>query len=229
MSTPNGPYDPYSSGSQNAGQQQGGYGEQGGYGQPSQGGYGQPQGGGYDQPQGGGYGQPQGGGYGQPQGGYGQPPQGGYTPYGGGPYGQQPNQPGYGAPYTPPPAGPDGYLRGGPVGFGDAIKLAFANSFVYTGRASRSAYWWYALFAAILYIIADVIFLRAIGGGGGFAIYTLFALAMLIVSLPLAVRRLHDTDRSGFWLFLSLIPIVGGIVVLVFVLLEGTRGPNRFG
>jgi len=223
MSTPNDPYSPYPSGAPDAGQQ-------GGYGQPQQGGYGQPQQGGYGQPQQGGYGQPQQGGYGQPQpGGYGQPPQGGYTPYGGGPYGQQPFQPGYGAPYDPPPPGPDGYLRGGAVGFGDAIKLAFRSWSVYTGRASRSAYWWYALFAFIVYLVADVIFLRAIGHGAGLGLYFIFAIGMLIVSLPLSVRRLHDTDRSGYWLFIGLIPIVGGIVLLVFTLLAGTRGPNRFG
>lgn len=223
MSTPNDPYSPYPSGPPDAGQQ-------GGYGQPQQGGYGQPQQGGYGQPQQGGYGQPQQGGYGQPQqGGYGQPPQGGYTPYGGGPYGQQPFQAGYGGPYDPPPPGPDGYLRGGAVTFGDAIKLAFQNSFVYQGRASRSAYWWYALFAFILYVVADVIFLRAIGHGAGLGLYFIFAIGMLIVSLPLAVRRLHDTDRSGFWLFIGLIPFIGGIVILVFSLLAGTRGPNRFG
>jgi uncharacterized membrane protein YhaH (DUF805 family) len=239
MSTPNDPYSPYPSGAPDAGQQggygqpqQGGYGQpqQGGYGQPQQGGYGQPQQGGYGQPQQGGHGQPQQGGYGQPQqGGYGQPQQGGYTPYGGGPYGQQPSQPGYGGPYDPPPPGPDGYLRGGAVGFGDAIKLAFQNSFVYQGRASRSAYWWYALFAFILYLVADVIFLRAIGHGAGLGLYFIFAIGMLIVSLPLSVRRLHDTDRSGYWLFIGLIPFVGGIVLLVFTLLAGTRGPNRFG
>ena len=213
MSTPNDPYSPYPSGAPDAGQQ-------GGYGQPQQGGYGQPQQGGYGQPQ---------GGYGQPQGGYGQPPQGGYTPYGGGPYGQQPFQAGYGAPYDPPPPGPDGYLRGGAVGFGDAIKLAFQNSFVYQGRASRSAYWWYALFAFIVYLVADIIFLRAIGHGAGLGLYFIFAIGMLIVSLPLSVRRLHDTDRSGYWLFIGLIPFIGAIVLLVFTLLAGTRGPNRFG
>jgi uncharacterized membrane protein YhaH (DUF805 family) len=232
MSTPNEPYDPYSSG-----QQQGGYGQpqQGGYGQPQQGGYGQqPQQGGYGQPQQGGYGQqPQQGGYGQPQqGGYAPPPQGGYTPYGGGPYGQQPmGQPGYGAPYAPPPPGPDGYLLGGPVSFGQAISLAFKNSFVYQGRASRSAYWWFALFAAIVYFIVDIILIGVAGHSVGalYGLYFVFAIAALIVSLPLLVRRLHDTDRSGFWVFLSFIPFVGGIVVLVFTLLEGTRGPNRFG
>ncbi len=51
----------------------------------------------------------------------------------------------------------------------------------------------------------------------------------LLPSLAVAVRRLHDTDRSGWWLLIGLIPLVGGIVLLVFFVLEGTRGPNRHG
>src|SRR5277367_5849068 len=104
MSTPNGPYDPYSP--QNPGQQPPYRGEQ----QPP---YGQQQ---------------------QPTYGQQQP----YASYPGGPYGAP--QPGYGAPY-PPAGGPEGYLQGGSVGFGEAISLALKNAFVYQGRASRSAYW----------------------------------------------------------------------------------------
>jgi uncharacterized membrane protein YhaH (DUF805 family) len=59
-------------------------------------------------------------------------------------------------------------------------------------------------------------------------LYFLIVIATLVVTLPLAVRRLHDTDRSGCWLFLAFVPF-GSIVILVFCLLEGTRGPNRFG
>jgi len=58
-------------------------------------------------------------------------------------------------------------------------------------------------------------------------LYLLWAIAALIVGLPLAVRRMHDTDRSGWWLLLGFIPL-GGLVVFVFSLLEGTRGPNRY-
>ncbi|MDT7577550.1 MAG: hypothetical protein QOH17_3883, partial [Pseudonocardiales bacterium] len=57
----------------------------------------------------------------------------------------------------------------------------------------------------------------------------LYSLAVLLPSLAVGVRRLHDTDRSGWWLLIGLIPIIGGIVLLVFFVLEGTRGPNRFG
>jgi len=187
MSTPNGPYDPYSP--QNPGQQPPYGGEQ----QPS---YGQPT-------------------YGQQQ---------PYASYPGGPYGSQ-QQPGYGAPV----GGPDGYLSGGPVSFGDSIKLAVQNAFVYTGRASRSAYWWYALATFVVFLILNLILIRALGGGAGAAIYYLLVLANAVVSIPLGVRRLHDIDRSGWWLLIGIIPIIGWIVLLVFACLPGTRGPNRFG
>jgi uncharacterized membrane protein YhaH (DUF805 family) len=160
--------------------------------------------------------------YGQP--GYGQQQQP-YSAYPGGPYGAP--QPGYGAPSAP--GGPDGYLRGGPVGFTDAIKLAFQNAFNYQGRASRSAYWWYALATFVVYLILDIILVQAIGGGAGAGLYYLLALANLIVSLPLTIRRLHDTDRSGWWVLIGLVPFVGWIVLLVFACLSGTPGPNRFG
>jgi uncharacterized membrane protein YhaH (DUF805 family) len=207
MSTPNGPYDPYSQQPQDPGQQQPPYGQQ----QPP---YGQQQ-----AP----YGQQQQPSYGQPS--YGQQQQP-YASYPGGPYGAP--QPGYGAPY-PPAGGPEGYLSGGPVSFGDSIKLAFQNAFVYQGRASRSAYWWFALATFVVFLILDLILVRAIGGGAGLALYYILALGIFVVSLPLAVRRLHDTDRSGWWLLLGFIPIIGGIIVLVFMCLAGTRGPNRFG
>jgi uncharacterized membrane protein YhaH (DUF805 family) len=201
MSTPNGPYDPYSQQPQDPGQQQ-----------PPYGGQQQPP-----------YGQQQPG-YGQPS--YGQQQQQPYASYPGGPYGTQ--QAGYGAPY-PPAGGPEGYLSGGPVTFSDSIKLAFQNAFVYQGRASRSAYWWFALAVFVVYLILDIILVRAIGGGAGLGLYYILALGIAVVSLPLAVRRMHDIDRSGWWLLIGLIPIVGSIVLLVFACLAGTRGPNRFG
>jgi uncharacterized membrane protein YhaH (DUF805 family) len=201
MSTPNGPNDPYSPQPQDPGQQPP-YGQQPQYGQQQQPSYGQPS-------------------YGQQQ---------PYASYPGGPYGAPGPQSGYGAPY-PPAGGPDGYLSGGPVGFGEAISLAFKNLFAYQGRASRSAYWWFALFAAIVYIVIEIIAVVAAGNSLGTRVTLdlLFSIAWLIFGLALAVRRLHDIDRSGWWLLIAFIPFVGGIVLLVFSLLPGTRGPNRFG
>jgi uncharacterized membrane protein YhaH (DUF805 family) len=181
--------------------------------------------GGYQPPQ---YqeGQYQQGQYGYGQYGYGQNPQAGpYGPMPQGPY----MQPGYGFPF-----GPGNYLGGGGVGFGDAIKLAFQNAFMYQGRASRSAYWWFALFSFIVSVAVGVIFGgiagHGAGGAAGFLVVDMMlSLVMLLVSLPLFIRRLHDIDRSGWWLLIGLVPIVGVITLFVFTLLDGTPGPNRFG
>jgi uncharacterized membrane protein YhaH (DUF805 family) len=239
---------------------QGGYGQQGGYSQgggyDQGGGYGQqgqPQGGGYGQPQGGGYGagggygqqgQPQSGGYGQPQGGYGQQPsytpqgggyqqQGGYPPQAG--YGQQGGygqQPGYAPQGGYAPSGPQGYLQGGPVDFRDAVTLGIRNAFTYTGRASRSAYWWFAAFEVVAWIgvlILALIFSAIHVSAIAVLLYVIAAIAAFLISISLTVRRLHDQDKSGFWYFIAFVPFIGGIWLLVLTLLEGTRGPNRFG
>ncbi|HTU08685.1 MAG TPA: DUF805 domain-containing protein, partial [Trebonia sp.] len=195
---------------------QGGYGQPG-YGQGGQPGYGQ---GGYGQGGQGGY---DAGGY-QQQGGYqSQPgyPQAGYAPMPG-----YPQQGGYA------PSGPQGYLQGGPVGFREAVSLAIHNTFTYTGRASRSAYWWWVLGELIAWIgvvILAVIFASIHVAAISVLLYVVAGIALFLVSLPLLVRRLHDQDKSGFWVFISFVPFIGGIWLLVLTLLEGTPGPNRFG
>jgi uncharacterized membrane protein YhaH (DUF805 family) len=63
----------------------------------------------------------------------------------------------------------------------------------------------------------------------GSVIDIILYIGLFLTSLSLTVRRLHDTERSGWWYLITLMPFVGGIVLLVFTLLEGTPGPNRFG
>ena len=190
----------------------------GGYPPPPQGGY-PPQGGNAAQ---GGY--PLQGGYARqggyaPQGGY-PPPQGGYAPY--------PQQQGGYA----PAGGPRGYLQGGPVGFTDAIKLAFQNIFEFNGRASRSSYWWFALAELIGWVgvlILAVIFAAVHAPVLSILLYLAAGVASFLVSLSLTIRRLHDQDKSGFWYFIAFVPFIGGIWLLVLTVMEGTPGPNRFG
>ncbi|WP_232666901.1 DUF805 domain-containing protein [Pseudonocardia sp. TRM90224] len=104
----------------------------------------------------------------------------------------------------------------------------------FTGRARRTEYWMYTLFTIIATIIAFVLDGLIFGfgqgplAGYGF-IYALYALATIIPSLAVTARRLHDTDRSGWWILIGLVPIVGGIILLVFTVLEGTRGQNQYG
>ena len=108
----------------------------------------------------------------------------------------------------------------------------------FSGRARRSEYWLFTLFI-ILVEIAYVILVSAIGGGtrGDMnpigmvltGLYGLFILGIIVPSLAVSFRRLHDTDRSAWWLLIALLPFIGGLVLLVFYLLPGTNGPNKFG
>jgi uncharacterized membrane protein YhaH (DUF805 family) len=144
-----------------------------------------------------------------------------------------PSQPG---PYPSggQPATPLSYLQGGPVSFGEAIKQGFRNGFVYRGRASRSAYWWFNLFALIVvFAVEAIIFipLSMNSNGGSFALLAIGGIVSIyldLVLLALLVRRLHDIDKSGWWVLIGLVPFVGPIILLVFTLLEGTPGLNRY-
>ena len=103
----------------------------------------------------------------------------------------------------------------------------------FTGRARRKEYWMFVLLSFGLYIVSAILDSVAgmsgtIGGVYG-PIMTAVALGLLVPSIAVGVRRLHDTDRSGWWLLLAFVPFVGGLVLLVFMILEGSRGSNRFG
>ena len=103
---------------------------------------------------------------------------------------------------------------------------------VFDGRARRKEYWYFALFSTIISIVLAVIdgvagtFMAEVGIGLLGGIYTL---AVLIPSIAVGVRRLHDTDRSGWWLLIALIPIIGAIVLFVFVVRDSTPGENQYG
>jgi uncharacterized membrane protein YhaH (DUF805 family) len=144
---------------------------------------------------------------------------GNYGAYpGGGP------QPGDG--YDPGGGGRPSYLNGGPVGFADAVRGAIANILTFRGRASRSAFWWFALLQAVAYVIVSWISDRSTAAG--VILDILIGLPLLVAGISLAVRRLHDSDKRGWWWWIGFVPVVGEIILLVFYLLPGTRGPNRF-
>ena len=103
----------------------------------------------------------------------------------------------------------------------------------FTGRSRRKEYWMFMLLSIGIYIAASILD-RIVGMNGMIAgrygpITVLVALGLLVPSLAVSIRRLHDSDRSGWWLLLGLVPMVGEIIVLVFMVLKGTRGDNRFG
>jgi uncharacterized membrane protein YhaH (DUF805 family) len=128
-----------------------------------------------------------------------------------------------------------------PVGFTDAIQLGFRNAFTFSGRASRSEYWWFFLATRILEILvyATVPFLfvlddqlnpgRAAGPLVivGVILFVALLLALWIPLLSAGVRRLHDANYSGWWILLGLVPF-GGIVVLLFLCSAGIPAGARF-
>ena len=103
---------------------------------------------------------------------------------------------------------------------------------VFNGRARRKEYWFFFLFSIIITIVLSIIDVAAgsLDAKTGLGLFTgIYTLAILIPSLAVSVRRLHDTDRSGWWLLISLIPIIGGLVILVFVVLDSDPAENRYG
>jgi uncharacterized membrane protein YhaH (DUF805 family) len=102
----------------------------------------------------------------------------------------------------------------------------------FQGRARRKEYWYFALFNILITIVLSII--DAAGGlmsaeAGIGLLSGLYWLAILIPTIAVSVRRLHDINRTGWWLFLSLVPIVGPIVLLVFAVQDGTQGENKYG
>jgi len=108
----------------------------------------------------------------------------------------------------------------------DPFLEAWKNAFTIQGRARRQEYWMFVLGAVIAIIVLAIIDNAIIGFP---ALTVLFELALIVPSFTAAIRRLHDTNHSGWALLLQLIPVVGGIILLVFLVQDGTPGPNRFG
>ena len=111
--------------------------------------------------------------------------------------------------------------------FTESIKSVFRNYANIDGRAIRSEYWWFALACVILQIVAAIMGSGYASGFLGFVLLVI-GLAILIPSVTVGVRRLHDTDKTGWWMLLAFVPF-GGLVLLVFFAMKGTDGPNRFG
>lgn len=103
---------------------------------------------------------------------------------------------------------------------------------VFEGRARRKEYWFFVLFNFLigvgLGIIDNVIGLSGEGAAGGL-LSLIYTLAVLVPSIAVAVRRLHDTDHSGWWLLIGFVPLIGIIVLFIFMVLDSQPGDNRFG
>lgn len=97
---------------------------------------------------------------------------------------------------------------------------------IFTGRASRAEYWYFFLFNFLISIGLSILDAMVLQVGW---LSLLYSLAVFLPGLAVSVRRLHDTNRSGWWLFISLVPLVGGIVLLIFLIQEGDKDKNQYG
>jgi uncharacterized membrane protein YhaH (DUF805 family) len=119
------------------------------------------------------------------------------------------------------------------MNFPDAIKAGFTNWIDFSGRATRSEYWYFTLFLVLTGMVTGIVdiavFKIALKSSSNGPITNLVSLLTFIPMLSLSVRRFHDIDKSGWWYIGVLIPIIGWIVGWNFMVARGTEGDNRFG
>ena len=117
----------------------------------------------------------------------------------------------------------------------DNYKAVLTNKYSdFSGRARRSEYWWFVLVnaGALIGIVIVAGILSAIAkplGVVGYLLYLVVALGTLIPGLAVGIRRLHDTGKSGWFLLISLVPLVGGIILLVFLFTDSSHESNQYG
>ncbi|MEM8620917.1 MAG: DUF805 domain-containing protein [Actinomycetota bacterium] len=109
----------------------------------------------------------------------------------------------------------------------EAWKLVVLQRYAkFDGRSGRAEYWWFFL-ANI--IIATVLFLLSGVASVFFVLYVVYGFAMIVPSIAVGIRRLHDTNKTGWLLLLTLIPLVGGIILIVLFAIAGDEGANKYG
>lgn len=123
------------------------------------------------------------------------------------------------------------------MNFSTALRSFWSNYKNFKGRARRSEYWFIQLFLVITNLVVagiDFVLLgfdvdRFIANGGGGIVGLIYILVTIVPAIAVLVRRLHDTNRSGWWALIGLIPLAGAIVLLVFTVEDSTKGDNRYG
>ncbi len=114
----------------------------------------------------------------------------------------------------------------------NGYTTAMRRYFEVSGRSNRSEYWMFALVYFVIAVIATIIDVAVLGHGFGEnpgIVASIVTLLHFIPSITVGIRRLHDTDRSGWWLLILFIPLIGVIWLIVLFCFEGTLGNNRFG
>jgi uncharacterized membrane protein YhaH (DUF805 family) len=114
------------------------------------------------------------------------------------------------------------------MGFSEAIRHCLASYATFQGRARRSEYWYFALFGVLVSVATGLLDLILFPGFESSVISLIASLALLLPTLAVSVRRLHDTGRSGWWLLVGLVPLVGALVLLIWAC-QRSDAENRFG
>ena len=122
------------------------------------------------------------------------------------------------------------------MSFTDAVSSVYRNYAKFDGRAPRSEYWWFTLFTVLVVVAGFLLGAIAYAASRSSAVYgvvgvglIIFVIASIIPSIAVGVRRLHDSDKSGWWYLIGFIPYIGSFILLIFFLLPSTPGYNRFG
>ena len=114
------------------------------------------------------------------------------------------------------------------MGFTEAVRSVIVERYAdFQGRASRSEFWWFVLFYLLLSVVIGLV--AAISESLGGLLNLVVTIGLLVPAIAVQVRRLHDTDRTGWWVLIGLVPLVGTVVLIVFYVQRGTAGDNRFG
>jgi len=119
--------------------------------------------------------------------------------------------------------------------FGEAVNTCLKQKYAnFMDRAPRSEYWWFTLFSILVQIGVQILagIMASMGGGAaivGLILMVIVVFGLIVPGIAVVIRRLHDTDRSGWWFLIVLVPLVGALVLLYFLVSRGTEGDNRFG
>ena len=108
------------------------------------------------------------------------------------------------------------------MNFIESIQTCYKKFFDFSGRASKSEYWWFQLYNAIIYVLTFVF------QGDLTLLFSIVVIANIIPNYAAAVRRIHDSDKSGWMVLIAVIPLIG-LYIFVLLLQDGSKGKNRFG
>ena len=108
------------------------------------------------------------------------------------------------------------------MNFIESLQTCYKKFFDFSGRASKSEYWWFQLYNTILYILT-LVFQNDLA-----LLFSILVIANLIPVFAAGVRRVHDSNKSGWWILISFVPIAG-LYIFVLLITDGSKGKNRFG